>query len=662
MIYNRPRDIKLRTLPSLGSLVAKKETSPFAPPTEERAKADNLIITEKAASQIKKETATEGVPQNADFDIILKDRYIPEDSADGAIFDLTSMPLIEGIPILTLPDEDIPVSPQRSEEAPAIIFRDEKPEEEFTEIVSQEHTEDIIEENNKIIDISVIAVESDIPMLELTTKATSAPVSTPSAPPYARSEKEKKREEKKESRKTKKEKSFKKLSEKTINGGRRLKIASFFLMLYFGATVAFIIPLRPTYSESEKRELTPFPSFSIDAILSGDYFDDISTWFSDTFPYREQLTEANTYIKSFYGIETVTVHGDVSVGDDIPDAPIVVPDEPVHGEEKPDTSEPATQTPAPPDIPEETTPHDKAEVEVQQLGAIVVAGDSAYEYYGYSEEVAVGFVSCVNKLQALAKPTGNVYAMIIPTSMDITLDDDIRKQITSTADQKAAIDLFNRSFKNCVCVDGIYDTERLHRNEYIYFRTDHHWTALGAYYAYEQFALEKGIVPVPLSSYPVKNFNGFLGTFYSSSGKNPALKENPDTVTAYMPINDVDCTIMTHTGDAPMAWSVINDVTDYGSSLKYLTFIGGDNALTTITNNDNPDGGICVVIKDSYGNAFVPFLIPHYSTVYVIDPRYYTDSLSGFCADKEIEDVIFLTNISATRNYIYLEGLQNLAR
>jgi hypothetical protein len=119
---------------------------------------------------------------------------------------------------------------------------------------------------------------------------------------------------------------------------------------------------------------------------------------------------------------------------------------------------------------------------------------------------------------------------------------------------------------------------------------------------------------------------------------------------------------MNKTGGSTMSWPVINDVTDYGSSLKYLTFIGGDNALTTITNHDNPDGGVCVVIKDSYGNAFVPFLIPHYSTVYVIDPRYYTGSLSGFCADKEIEDLIFLVNISCTRNYIYLEGLQNITR
>ena len=630
MIYNKPRDIKLRSLPSISSLFSAKETPQFNEPIEETSKSDNLIKPNDTASVQHMDTVTVAVPEK-DVDIILTERYIPENNGDGSIFDLTRMPLLEGIPILTLPGEEIPVAPSKT--AQIIQFKD-------TDSSPRASTEEIpTEEAEEIIDVSQILVDAEIPMLELTEHK---PSTKPSTPPFKEDGIKPERKE---------------LSQSVAKHGRRFKVASFLIVLYLGAIIAFIIPLRPTYSESEMRYLAKFPEFSIEALFSGSYFDDISTWFSDTFPYREALTEANTIIKSYYGVETITVHGDVDIGDEIPDSPLIVPDDPIIDSTGAPDSQAPEYTP-----PVEETPEDKAEIEVQQLGAIVVAGDSAYEYYGFSEDCAIGFVSCVNKFEALTNPTGNVYAMIIPTSMDITLDDDIRKQITSTADQKAAIDLFNKSFQNCIAVDGIYNAERQHRNEYIYFRTDHHWTSLGAYYAYEQFAKEKGITPISLATYPVKNFNGFLGTFYSSSGQNPALKENPDTVTAYMPFNNIDCTIMNKSGGSTMSWPVINDVTDYGSSLKYLTFIGGDNALTTITNHDNPDGGVCVVIKDSYGNAFVPFLIPHYSTVYVIDPRYYTGSLSGFCADKEIEDVIFLVNISCTRNYIYLEGLQNITR
>ena len=630
MIYNKPRDIKLRSLPSISSLFSAKETPQFNEPIEEKSKSDNLIKPNDTASVQHMDTVTVAVPEK-DVDIILTERYIPESNGDGSIFDLTRMPLLEGIPILTLPGEEIPVAPSKT--AQIIQFKD-------TDSSPRASTEEIpTEEAEEIIDVSQILVDAEIPMLELTEHK---PSTKPSTPPFKEDTIKPERKE---------------LSQSVAKHGRRFKVASFLIVLYLGAIIAFIIPLRPTYSESEMRYLAKFPEFSIEALFSGSYFDDISTWFSDTFPYREALTEANTIIKSYYGVETITVHGDVDIGDEIPDSPLIVPDDPIIDSTGAPDSQAPEYTP-----PVEETPEDKAEIEVQQLGAIVVAGDSAYEYYGFSEDCAIGFVSCVNKFEALTNPTGNVYAMIIPTSMDITLDDDIRKQITSTADQKAAIDLFNKSFQNCIAVDGIYNAERQHRNEYIYFRTDHHWTSLGAYYAYEQFAKEKGITPISLATYPVKNFNGFLGTFYSSSGQNPALKENPDTVTAYMPFNNIDCTIMNKSGGSTMSWPVINDVTDYGSSLKYLTFIGGDNALTTITNHDNPDGGVCVIIKDSYGNAFVPFLIPHYSTVYVIDPRYYTGSLSGFCADKEIEDVIFLVNISCTRNYIYLEGLQNITR
>ncbi len=450
-----------------------------------------------------------------------------------------------------------------------------------------------------------------------------------------------------------------KANAKPFGKARKLKVASFFLMLYVGTALAFAIPLRPTYSETEKRKLSEFPEFSTKALLSGDYFADIDTWFADTFPFRENLTKADTFIKSLYGFDSITIHGDVDSGDDIPDAPIEVP---------------VTETPAP-QVTEPITMPDDDELSkdngdpnakrpdhgVQELSAIVVAGDSAYEYYSFSQDVAPRFIDRVNKLDEIAKPHGNVYAMIVPTSMDITLNDALRAEVKS-ANQKKALDYFNASFKNTVAVDGIYDTLRAHRNDYIYFRADHHWTALGAYYAYEEFAKEKGIKPTPLSKYKTQTFDNFIGTFYSSSGQNPALKENPDYVTAYLPFNNTTCKISDSVLYEGFDYDIIKDVSDYTPGSKYLTFIGGDNGLTTITNLDLPRGESCLVIKDSYANAFVPFLIPHYNKVYVVDPRHYKGTLTEFCENKQLNDVIVLTNISTTRNYVFLEGLENFVQ
>ena len=99
------------------------------------------------------------------------------------------------------------------------------------------------------------------------------------------------------------------------------KILLFFLSLGLLTVISWIIPLRPTYSEFEKRELTKFPSFSLQALFDGSYFDQIDLWFSDTFPFRDTFITGNSYLRQLYGLHPVQVSGDVEEGDAIPSAP-----------------------------------------------------------------------------------------------------------------------------------------------------------------------------------------------------------------------------------------------------------------------------------------------------------------------------------------------------
>ncbi len=427
-----------------------------------------------------------------------------------------------------------------------------------------------------------------------------------------------------------------------------LKIASFFVLLYVGTVFAFIIPMRPAYSESEKRDLAKFPEFTIEGLASGDFFSDINTWFSDTFPFRDFFTGLDGKFKNFYGITNIKIHGEVSDGDEIPEVPLTEPKT-----TEPEKAPPVTEVPT-------TEPPKRPDIALQDLGTIIVAGDSAYEYYGFSNSLGTRYVAGVNKIKEKSNPANNVYSLIVPTSIDVTLNDILRKEVNSS-DQRKALKFFNSSITNAVAVDTILDTQRSHRDEYIYFRTDHHWTALGAYYAYVDFCAVRGIEPIPLSQYQSVTYNNFTGTFYTNAAHSTTLKENADSVTAYLPFNNNTCTI-TKADGTTHNMDIVRDVDDFGSTLKYLTFIGGDNPLTTIKNLDNPDGQTCVVIKDSYANAFVPFLVAHYSTIYVIDPRYYTGTLEDFSKDKEVDDVIFISNISTTRNAVFIESLENLVR
>mgnify|MGYP002619108573 CR=1 FL=1 len=94
---------------------------------------------------------------------------------------------------------------------------------------------------------------------------------------------------------------------------------------------------------------------------------------------------------------------------------------------------------------------------------------------------------------------------------------------------------------------------------------------------------------------------------------------------------------------------VIFDESTAAASLKYGTFIMGDNPYTVIENPALTDGSACIVVKESFGNAFVPFLTDHYQTIYVLDYRYWKGSISQFAQDKGVQDVLFVNNLSAIR-------------
>jgi hypothetical protein len=284
---------------------------------------------------------------------------------------------------------------------------------------------------------------------------------------------------------------------------------------------------------------------------------------------------------------------------------------------------------------------------IKEYQNVVVVGDTAYELYSYLDDVADNYAKTVNKVAKSLDGIANVYDMVIPLSSGITFPDNLLDKIAST-DQREAMETIEGKLSKKVHVVDIYDSLMEHRDEYIYFRTDHHWTTLGAYYAYEDLCEAMGIEPEALDSYETKEFDGFIGSFYNDT-KDAKLKTNPDTVVAYYPHAD-SILHVTASDDTEYDWPVIYDVSNYSESLKYSAFIASDNPYTEIVNNDLDDGSACIVVKESFGNALVPFLVDHYQTIYVIDYRYWTGSISELAQEKDVQDVIFLNNLSMIRN------------
>ena len=284
-----------------------------------------------------------------------------------------------------------------------------------------------------------------------------------------------------------------------------------------------------------------------------------------------------------------------------------------------------------------------------QSGGVYVVGSAGYEMYNYVGSLAEKYQSTVNAVADSLSGVSQVYAMAIPLSSGITLPDELFSDIPGSDQAQAEKDILAGMGQNVKTIP-LHDVMMSHRTEYIYFRTDHHWTALGAYYAYVQFCTAKGITPHNLSDYEVSQFPGFLGSFYNDGGKPYAMKNDPDTVNAYHPVS---VTASMKYGDNENSTltggQVIFDESTASASLKYGTFIMGDNPFTVIENPEVSNGESCIVVKESFGNAFVPFLVDHYQTVYVVDYRYYSGSVTQLARDKGVKDVLFVNNLSAIR-------------
>ena len=420
----------------------------------------------------------------------------------------------------------------------------------------------------------------------------------------------------------------------------------FFLCLTLGMLFSLIIPLRPTYSEFEKRELASFPKFSFSALVSGSYFKDIDTWFADTFPFRERLISANSKLSELRGVgDKIYGLNDMAV-QTVPQASSEKTTEAESGNKEPsETTEKQTEPTVPDQINDVT----------QTLGGILVIGDTGYEYCSFHQGVADKYVGIINKTAQQLKGVSNVYCMVVPTSMDITMSDNVRKGINSCDQSEVAKYIYDSLNTGAKSVD-LFTQLRMHRDEYVYFRTDHHWTALGAYYAYAKFCETAGYKPMSLEKYEKVSYGDFLGSFYGDTN-NSSMKKNPDELIAYLPPYKSSLTF-TNTQGKSFNWELVHDVSNYPISEKYNSFAGSDNPFTVIENLSKEKGKTCLVIKESFGNAMIPFLVGKYKKVYVIDYRYYKKGIITFAKQNKIDDVLFINNASAVRSDTLIERMR----
>lgn len=426
---------------------------------------------------------------------------------------------------------------------------------------------------------------------------------------------------------------------------RPVKLAVFFGTLAALCLIGIFLP-RPDESEIEKRKLTEFPRFTWGSFWDGSWFSGIDTWYADTYPLREALIAGNKAVQSLYGVRTEVIVGGENQGEVIPDI----------GEGK---GELPTLPQDDPEQKEEEPPRDgNVNADGEMISGIFVSDNVGYGLYYFVQKNADWYAAILNEMDKRLAGKAQLYSLIAPINGGVLLSD-ARQQELHVSDQRESIRyIYSRMAEDIKTVE-VFDTLRAHVDEYIYFHTDHHWTALGAYYAYTQYAAAAGLTPHTLEQFEKVEYPNFLGTYYSVSGIT-SLGANPDTVIAYKPMG-TNKMKMTMADGVTYDWFVVNDVTSYGSSMKYGTFAGGDQPYNVVENPEITDGSACLVIKDSYGNALIPYLVDHYQYLYWVDFRHYKGSIYDLVEEKNIKDVLVLQQIYNTGDSGALKKLQAFA-
>ncbi len=196
----------------------------------------------------------------------------------------------------------------------------------------------------------------------------------------------------------------------------------------------------------------------------------------------------------------------------------------------------------------------------------------------------------------------------------------------------------------------VTDALRAHKDEYLDHRTDHHWTTLGLYDAYEQFCEAQGLTPFDRSAHPVETAENFYGTHYS---KARTWNAEPDTITWYDLQNRLTIWNVTAPGRAHRGHT--DRPVRYGQAGTFTTNTPCSSTATTASWVDRGDGtGKILVIKDSYANSFVPYLTANYAAIDVVDFRNYNYGLDQLIADNDYDAILVLYSYSSFTSDPYL--------
>lgn len=237
------------------------------------------------------------------------------------------------------------------------------------------------------------------------------------------------------------------------------------------------------------------------------------------------------------------------------------------------------------------------------------------------------------RIAAFGQNTGLTPYLIVVPSTGFVRGDTLPKSLAALyRDEKSLTQIAGTRGISLVPVAGRFRAE----GQAWYYRTDHHWTADGAYAAYEAYMRAAGHEPLGKDSFTHREIPGYSGSTQSRS----ALWLHPtESLTVDEPIGcDVSVTFSDKEGTFASLF--------FAEHLKeydwYPYFLDGNHPVTVIENKSAAaDAPVLLLIKDSFGNSLVTYLVPSYKTIVMVDPRYYKRSVAELCEQYAVNELLF---------------------
>ncbi len=354
-----------------------------------------------------------------------------------------------------------------------------------------------------------------------------------------------------------------------------------FVALIFGFCVATLFHQDIEYSETENRTLAQMPEVSFSSLTDGSFESDYEEYLSDQFFLRDNWISLKTLSERVVGR---TESKDIFFADD--DYLI-----------------------------EAHTGTFTSDLAKQNISTLKEFSDQYVDTFGRN----------------------HMTVMVIPNAVDILRDK--LPAFASPYDEE----LYLAQIKDALPEGIVFDASSVlqaHSGEELYYRTDHHWTTLAAFYVYQAWAKEMGLTVPESSNYEIEAVTGsFEGTVQSKLG----IHTVTDTIEEYLDPNLSAYTV--EKDNSGVFLDTVYDESALDTKNKYDYFLGGNNALISISTQAD-SGRRILVIKDSYAHCFAPFLLSEFEEIDLLDIRYYNQELSALIEEGQYTDLLFLYNAS----------------